>query len=109
MLNRICKFLCALFSLCMIIVCTYFTIYFTSADYALCVPIRNCTYEVHIQNDSYWYNYVVNNQYKCLSNCSNITDSNSCPINGSECHITSVILSQCRIFGFKPMFNCNGF
>ena len=93
----------------MIIISARLTIYFTSPDYELCSRIHNCTYEVTGNMSKYWYDYVVNDQYRCSQYCANITNIESCPINGSECHITTAILMHCRVAGFQPLFACNGF
>jgi|SRR5581483_955875 len=85
--------------------------YFTSLNYELCIPITSCTYEVYKRpdNTTYYYYYIVNKEYTCEKYCPNITNLNTCPINGSNCHLTAAILDYCRKSGFEALVACNDF
>lgn len=111
LITNVIKFICIGFSIFMILLNIYATYYFTSMKYQLCVPINSCTYQVflNVNTSRYYYNYVVNKQYKCQHYCNNMTDVNSCPINGSACHITTSILDYCRYSGFEALVACDDF
>jgi hypothetical protein len=87
---------------------SYLLYYFCSYQWRLCTPIRNCTYNVidKYHDGTYFYQYVVNSQYKCLYPCSNREDITSCPINGSKCHITDAVIQECISTGFAHLFDC---
>lgn len=109
-LINVIKLTCCIFSLFMIALNIYATYYFTSLDYQLCIPITSCKYQVFAkQNSTYYYNYFVNNKYICQKNCNNITNIDTCPVNGSNCHLTSSILDYCRASGFEALIACDDF
>src|SRR5581483_11034088 len=87
---------------------SYLFWYFCSYEFRLCVPIENCTYNVfdYYNEGIYYYQYVVNDEYRCNFLCRDSTDLSSCPVNGTKCHLNDGIFRKCIETGFKDMFDC---
>ena len=88
---------------------TYLSYYF-SYEFRLCEPIHNCTYHVFDKyNDGWWfYQYVINNKYRCLFLCSKTDPTNisHCPINGSRCHLNYKVYDNCMERWIPDLFDC---